>query len=163
MVGLTKATDVSTFHGEPISAGTFGVTKIGSDMLRVIFDWRPRTAVELPMLEALSQFGCYNAEFSYVSRLRTSPHPSQFCDVVMLPWERFSINFDDASDYYNQWKWPEARRLENALGDPFIAEQLIEWAATARLDELKHLEDPHATSLYWFRQWGISKLRTLLR
>ena len=65
---------------------------------------------------------------------------------MMLKKERFSINVDDASDYFYQWRWPPARVVENAFGSSFLAEELIDWGATRDLEELEALRSRRVIS-----------------
>ena len=141
LVNVVADLDIPRWQGLAIRAGLFGVGKKLSELLRIIIDKRRKNACEKALLRVLlaeaHRCNVSDDELAMLLRLYVLPHASQFVDFFLPRPCVFSINLDDAQDYYYYMAWPENVQCHNIVGWPIAADELI--AAGARRDVQKLL------------------------
>eukprot|EP00971_Amphidinium_carterae_P266685 5290002-Amphidinium_carterae.3 len=114
------ASSVSTWQGQHLRAGLFGVPKPNTEMRRVIVDRRRRNAIERCLRHvvkerALSQRWSAE-ELEHAWRLLTLPHGSQLGELLCSPQSVVRCWSEDAKDYFYLLRYPEIRHAETVIG-----------------------------------------------
>eukprot|EP00971_Amphidinium_carterae_P324936 6454969-Amphidinium_carterae.1 len=114
------ASEVSTWRGQHLRAGLFGVEKPSTPMRRVIIDRRRRNAVERCLrqviLEKAQEESWAPQELEHAWRLLTLPHGSQLAEMMCSPKSVIRGWGEDARDYFYLLRYADLRHTETIVG-----------------------------------------------
>eukprot|EP00971_Amphidinium_carterae_P210931 4185404-Amphidinium_carterae.1 len=126
--GLCKAihpSEVTTWRGQHLRAGLFGVEKPGSSQRRVIVDRRRRNSVERCLRQVILERALREKwdpmDLEHAWRLLTLPHGSQLGEIMCSPATAIKGWSEDAKDYFYLLRYDGLRHAETIIGyDLFV-------------------------------------------
>jgi hypothetical protein len=102
---------VQVIHGKQARAGSFGVAKKLTDVLRMLVDRRRCNAVGERLRVVLRMIACEKGLDDFLARelerMCVYPHACMFADLFMLPASYLGIDTDDAADFFYIIQWSD--------------------------------------------------------
>lgn len=129
--------------GREARAGLFGVSKKGSESLRVIVDRRRQNCLERRVRDVVRhELRCQGYSRGHVAqrdRQFLLPHASQFCDLFVGADEEVRMYCEDARDFYYLLQWPRHLAVRNVVGPPLDSSGMVQRGARQGLARLAGL------------------------
>eukprot|EP00971_Amphidinium_carterae_P282209 5602371-Amphidinium_carterae.1 len=144
--GLCKPVSIdqlTTWRGQHLRAGLFGVAKPQTEQRRVIIDRRRRNAVERCLRQVLIEIALRDRwdpqQLEHAWRLLTLPHGAQLAELLCSPCSQVHCWSEDARDYFYLLRYDEVRHAETIVGfdvaaSEFTPTQLEAWGVSKDLE-----------------------------